>query len=117
MMTWCRAAVLAAGIASLAAPAAAQWPAYPTRNVPKNGDGTPNMSAPAPRADGHPDLTGLWEIYFSSIAPAPPPGEASPSRSLQDQSSDGGGGGGDQLGLTPAKPPDDPNAPPRATFF
>ena len=79
--------MLAAGIASIAAPAAAQWPPYPTPNVPKNSDGTPNMKAPAPRAaDGHPDLTGLWEIYFNSIAAAPPPGQASPSRSLQDQS-------------------------------
>jgi hypothetical protein len=117
MANWLCAAVLAAGIASVAAPAAAQWPAYPTPNVPKNADGTPNTSAPTPRAqDGHPDLTGLWEIYFNSIAAAPPPGQASPSRSLQDQSEDGGGGG-EQLGLTPATPPPDPNAPPRATFF
>jgi hypothetical protein len=115
MMNWLRAAVVAAGIAAVAAPAAAQWPPYPTPNVPKNKDGTPNMKAPTPRAaDGHPDLTGFWEIYFNSIAAAPPPGQPSPSRSLQDQS---GGGGADQLGLAPSTPPADPNAPPRATFF
>jgi hypothetical protein len=115
MMTWLKAAVLAAGLASIAAPATAQWPAYPTPNVPKNKDGTPNMNAPAPRAaDGHPDLTGLWEIYFNSIAAAPPAGEASPSRSLQEDNSNPAE---NQLGLTPATPPADPNAPPRATFF
>jgi hypothetical protein len=116
MTNWLKVAVLGAAIA-VAAPAAAQWPPYPTPNVPKNKDGTPNMNAPTPRAaDGHPDLTGLWEIYFNSIAAAPPPGEASPSRSLQtDQNGDGGGG--DQLGLSESTPPPDPNAPPRATFF
>ena len=107
--------VLVAGLAAAAAPAHAQWPEYPTPNVPRNADGTPNMKAPTPRTkDGHPDFTGLWEIYFNSIAAAPPPGQASPSRSLQDQS---GGGAENQLGLTPATPPADPNAPPRATFF
>jgi hypothetical protein len=116
MTIWLKAAVLAVGIASVAAPAAAQWPSYPTPNVPKKADGTPNMSAPTPRAaDGHPDLTGLWEIYFSSIAAAPPPGQASPSRSLQDEASSDPGE--NQLGLSPATPPADPNAPPRATFF
>jgi hypothetical protein len=116
MTIWLKAAVLAMGIASVAAPATAQWPSYPTPNVPRKADGTPNMSAPTPRAaDGHPDLTGLWEIYFSSIAAAPPPGQASPSRSLQDQAD--GDGGANQLGLTPATPPADANAPPRATFF
>jgi hypothetical protein len=116
MTNWLKAGVLAAVFASVAAPAAAQWPSYPTPNVPKKPDGTPNMSAPAPRAsDGHPDLTGLWEIYLSSIAAAPPPGQASPSRSLQDQTDDNAGD--NQLGLTPATPPPDPNAPPRATFF
>src|SRR5262245_37730907 len=101
--------------AALASPALAQWPDYPTPNVPRNADGTPNMKAPTPRTkEGHPDFTGLWEIYLNSIAAAPPPGQASPSRSLQDQS---GGGDANQLGLAPSTPPDDPKAPPRATFF
>ena len=108
--------LLAIGFATLAVPAAAQWPSYPTRNVPRKADGTPNLVAATPRtADGKPDLTGLWEIYLNSIAPAPPPGQASPSRSLQDaEDSDGAD---NQLGLTPSTPPPDPNAPPRATFF
>jgi len=107
--------LIAAGLATLATQASAQWPEYATQNVPKNADGTRNLKAPTPRAaDGHPDLTGSWEIYFSSIAAAPPPGQASPSRSLQDTS---GGGAENQLGLTPSTPPVDPKAPPRATFF
>jgi hypothetical protein len=101
-------------LAAVAAPASAQWPAYPTPHVPRNADGTVNSTAPAPKAaDGHPDLSGLWEIYLSSIAPPPAPGEASPSRSLQDQADDGD----NQLGIAAGGPPPDPKAPPRATFF
>jgi hypothetical protein len=104
--------LLASGLIAMALPAAAQWPSHPTKNVPRNADGTPNLSAPTPRtAAGKPDFTGLWEIYLSSIAPPPPPGQASPSRSQQD------GDGADQLGITTGGPPPDPNAPPRATFF
>src|SRR5512132_3067634 len=46
---------------ALAAPAAAQWTEFPTPNVPRNADGSPNPNAPAPRAaDGKPDLSGVW---------------------------------------------------------
>ena len=118
MITWLRAAALTAGLATLATPAGAQWPPYPTPNVPRNADGLPNLTGPTPRtADRHPDLTGLWEIYFSSIAPPPPPGQASPSRSLQDTADAPAGSEPNQLGLTPSTPPVDPDAPPRATFF
>jgi hypothetical protein len=111
MLTRPHSLVVALACVALTAPAAAQWPPYPTPNVPRNADGSPNLTAPAPRtADGKPDLTGVWEIYVSSIA-ATPPGEASPSRSQQD------GDGADQLGITRGGPPPDPNAPPRATFF
>ena len=37
----------------------AQWPNYPTRDVPKTADGKPDLNAPIPRMpDGKPDLTG-----------------------------------------------------------
>jgi hypothetical protein len=108
--------LLALGLAAVALPALAQWPAYPTPNVPRNADGTVNTNAAAPRtADGKPDLSGLWEIYLSSIAAAPPAGEASPSRSQQDAADSDPAD--NQLGLNVSTPPPDPNAPPRATFF
>jgi hypothetical protein len=38
-----------------------QWLKYPTAEVPRNADGTPNMTAPTPRQpDGRPDFSGLW---------------------------------------------------------
>jgi hypothetical protein len=47
--------------AAITASVAAQWPAYPTPNVPRTADGKPNLLAPAPRAsDGKPDLSGIW---------------------------------------------------------
>lgn len=42
------------------ASADAQWLKLTTPNVPRTGDGKPNMKAPAPRVAGKPDLSGLW---------------------------------------------------------
>jgi hypothetical protein len=43
------------------APADAQWPSYPWKNVPRTADGKIDMNAPARRtADGKPDLSGFW---------------------------------------------------------
>jgi hypothetical protein len=40
----------------------AQWLNYPTPGIPRNPDGTPNLTAPAPRTpDGKPDLSAMWE--------------------------------------------------------
>lgn len=39
----------------------AQWTAYPSPGIPRLPDGSPNLSAPAPRAaNGKPDLSGIW---------------------------------------------------------
>jgi hypothetical protein len=50
-------------IAALLLPvgAHAQWLKYQPPGTPRLKDGKPNLSAPAPRTDGKPDLTGVWE--------------------------------------------------------
>jgi len=60
----------------------AQWPDYPTPNVPKTADGKPNLAGPAPRAaDGHPDLSGVWQYQRPPETPSPTPPTATPSTS------------------------------------
>lgn len=50
----------------------AQWPAYKTPSAPRLPDGKVNMDAPAPKAaDGHPDLSGIWD--GGRVPGAPPP--------------------------------------------
>ena len=44
------------------APGFAQWLNYPTPGIPRLPDGKPNLSAPAPRTAGHPDLSGVWQL-------------------------------------------------------
>lgn len=44
-----------------ALPVSAQWLDYPDPRIPRNPDGSPDLTAPAPMLDGKPDLTGLWE--------------------------------------------------------
>src|SRR5262249_15009693 len=51
-----------------AASASAQWISYPTPGIPRTADGKPNLYAPTPKAaDGHPDLTGLWQRTRGAI--------------------------------------------------
>jgi hypothetical protein len=53
--------VLAAVMVSLSIPAAAQWLKHPTAGIPRQADGSPDLSAPAPKTpDGKPDISGLW---------------------------------------------------------
>ena len=62
MRHWLEAAVVASLLSLASSPLLAQWPAYPTPNVPHKRDGSPNLEGPAPRTpDGHPDFTGVWE--------------------------------------------------------
>jgi hypothetical protein len=44
----------------LGQPGSAQWLHYPTPGIPRTPDGKANLSAPTPRADGKPDLSGIW---------------------------------------------------------
>jgi hypothetical protein len=39
----------------------AQWLKYPDARTPRTKDGKPNLTAPAPRLNGMPDLSGLWQ--------------------------------------------------------
>src|SRR6266852_1305770 len=44
----------------------AQWVNYPTAAIPRLPDGSPNLSAPAPRmVNGKPDLSGIWAAECS----------------------------------------------------
>jgi hypothetical protein len=55
---------IAPAIAALliALPTYAQWEKSPTSAFPRTNDGTPNLSAPAPKApDGKIDLSGVWQ--------------------------------------------------------
>jgi hypothetical protein len=102
MLMMMRRPVTIASIAFLfvigATTASAQWPPYPTPDVPRTPSGEPDFTAPAPRtAEGKPDFSGIWELWTRSVA--------NPDRGRA------GGGAGQ-----PASPPL-PGVPPTATFF
>ena len=48
-----------------AACAPTQWLNHPDPRTPRTKDGKPNLSAPAPRLNGKPDLSGLWQVERS----------------------------------------------------
>ena len=44
-----------------------QWVNHPTPGAPRTKDGKVNLSAPAPRVGGRPDLSGLWQVEPSPL--------------------------------------------------
>jgi len=46
----------------------AQWAVYHDPAVPRTRDGKPNLSAPAPRQNGKPDLSGIWIAESAPVA-------------------------------------------------
>jgi hypothetical protein len=56
-------------IAVVAAPSYvhAQWAIYRDPAIPRARDGKPNLSVPAPRVNGKPDLSGIWEAESAPV--------------------------------------------------
>jgi hypothetical protein len=64
-------------VAAVPALLCAQWLNYPDPHTPRLKDGKPNLSAPAPRVHGKPDLSGIWQAESTprkELAAMFPPG-------------------------------------------
>jgi hypothetical protein len=61
-------AIAAVLIAAALACAEAQWLTHPDPRIPRTRDGRPNLSAPAPRLNGKPDLSGLWQAERTPVS-------------------------------------------------
>ena len=64
LLMWVVVAAVIAGI-----PARTQWLNEPTAGAPRTRDGKVDMTARAPRLDGKPDLSGLWQVQGEPRAP------------------------------------------------
>jgi len=67
MMRWI--ALVSVFAAAGLATAHAQWTDMKTPGAPRGKDGKVLMTAPAPRLDGKPDLSGVWQVEGESRAP------------------------------------------------
>ena len=61
-------AILGMTLAGALGCAQGQWLHYPDPRTPGTKDGKPNLTAPAPRANGNPDLSGVWEIDATPLS-------------------------------------------------
>lgn len=64
LLLWISAAVVAAGVST-----SAQWLNHPTSGAPRTRDGKVNMTARAPRLNGKPDFSGLWQVQGQPRVP------------------------------------------------
>ena len=61
-------ALLLTALLAMPTVADAQWGVYHDPTIPRTRDGKPNLSAPAPRLNGKPDLSGIWEAESGPLA-------------------------------------------------
>src|SRR2546423_5290730 len=61
--SWIVAVLITAAVTS----AEAQWLTHRDPKTPRSADGRPNLSAPAPRLNGRPDLSGLWQAERTPV--------------------------------------------------
>ncbi len=60
-------AIAAVMMTAALASAEAQWLNHADVRIPRTPDGRPNLSAPAPRLNGKPDLSGLWQAERTPV--------------------------------------------------
>jgi len=60
--------IVAVLVAAALASAGAQWVDHRDPSIPRTSDGKPNLSARAPRVNGRPDVSGVWEAERTPLS-------------------------------------------------